>query len=331
MVSIPVKRRTQPDGRKTKQVKRNSGRVTHRRKRGWWESGDNHIKQSKVQYLKIWVLPCHSLKMRGRDRERKKRRKERERERVPTSALTSSTSLACDHTALLSYSHWTREKKGKQWARGKWSGQSGMLCRGREGERERERAKQEGEGERREVGGEGRGGSAITCSSDGNSQLDSGGWEKGVKRRKGWCTKRRGGGGITWFTSNYRTDSHLSPPPLHAHIYVQSFMQANIYAPTALTLSPYLSPQQSRCSSDVNHAPERWCHVYTCACGCVRGVGKKKETDRSAWKQGVHNVTQLTHTHRQQRHTIFASASIHGMHSTDVSTHTHRAALCFRY
>lgn len=48
-----------------------------------------------------------------------------------------------------------------------------MLCRGREGERER--AKQEGEGERREVGGEGRGGSAITCSSDGNSQLDSGG------------------------------------------------------------------------------------------------------------------------------------------------------------
>lgn len=151
MVSIPVKRRTQPDGRKTKQVKRNSGRVTHRRKRGWWESGDNHIKQSKVQYLKIWVLPCHSLKMRGRDRERKKRRKERERERVPTSALTSSTSLACDHTALLSYSHWTREKKGKQWARGKWSGQSGMLCRGREGERERE--SKAGRGGREKRGG----------------------------------------------------------------------------------------------------------------------------------------------------------------------------------
>lgn len=102
-------------------------------------------------------------------------------------------------------------------------------------------------------------------------------------------------------------------------------MQVNTYAPTALTLSPYLSPQQSRCSSDVNHAPERWCYVYTCACGCVRGVGKKKETDRSAWKQGVYNVTLLTHTHRQQRHTIFtsSSASIHDMHSTDVPTRTH--------
>lgn len=85
---------------------------------------------------------CHSLKTRKREVER--------RERVLTSALTSSTSLACDHTVLLSYSHWTTEKQGKQWAGGKWSGQSGMLCRGRVRESERASPSKAGRGGREE-------------------------------------------------------------------------------------------------------------------------------------------------------------------------------------
>ncbi len=136
-------------------VQRNSGRLTERRRREWWESDDNQIKQSKVQYFKSESFLPLSQSATPWRREEETGKERRGEERVLTSALTSSTSLACDHTALFSYSHWTTEKKGKQWAGGKWSGQSGMLCRGRvrerESERERERApaKQEGEGERR--------------------------------------------------------------------------------------------------------------------------------------------------------------------------------------
>lgn len=119
----------------------------------------------------VLKIVCHSLKTR-RGRGHTERERDREEKHLPLPLLLPPvlpvTKRHSVHTATKRHG---RKESGKlrQVIEREWNAVQ------RQGERGREREQIRKGRERGEVGGEGGRGSMITCSSDGNSRIDSGG------------------------------------------------------------------------------------------------------------------------------------------------------------
>lgn len=104
------------------------------------------------------------------EKERKRERDRKEKHLPPLLLLPPVSPVSKRHSVHTATKRQGRKESGKlrQVIEGEWNAVQ------TEGERERESRIRKGR-ERGEVGGEGGRGSVITCSSDGNSRIDSGG------------------------------------------------------------------------------------------------------------------------------------------------------------